>query len=346
MMIELDGSAGEGGGQILRTGLSLSMCTGQALRITRIRAKRAKPGLMRQHLACVHAAQAVCGATVSGDDLGSQSLEFRPGEVRAGDYRFAIGTAGSCTLVLQTVLPALLMTQGISRVELSGGTHNPMAPPYHFIERSFVPVLQRMGASVDLTLRRHGFYPAGGGDMAATLTPPAGGLKVIDLMERGASTQAYAESLIPALPRRVAERELQVLADAFGWSREQLRTPLVRQNEGPGNALMATLAHEHVTEVFTAFGEKSVSAEVVASSLIREVRAYLDSTAAVGPHLGDQLALPLALAVCARGQAATYACSELTEHARTNFKVIEAFLPVRCETVRGEGHWRVTLTRT
>jgi RNA 3'-terminal phosphate cyclase (ATP) len=345
MMIELDGSAGEGGGQILRTALSLSMCTGLPLRISRIRAKRPKPGLMRQHLACVQAAQAVCGATIGGAELGSQSLEFRPGDVSAGDYRFAIGTAGSCTLVLQTVLPALLTTQGTSRIELSGGTHNPMAPPYHFIERSFVPLLKRMEASVDVSLRRHGFYPAGGGEMSATITPPAAGLKVFDLLERGAPAETFAESLIPALPQRVAQRELQALADAFGWLPEQLRTPVVRQNEGPGNALMVTLAYEQLTEVFTAFGEKNLSAENVAAALIAEVCWYQGSTAAVGPHLADQLALPLALAVCSSGQAAAYTCSELTEHARTNFKVIEAFLPIRCETVREEALWRITLTR-
>lgn len=344
-MIELDGASGEGGGQILRTALSLSMCTGMPMRISRIRAKRLRPGLMRQHLSCVRAAQAVCGATVSGAELGSQSLQFEPGRVRSGDYQFAVGTAGSCTLVLQTVLPALMRADSASRVALSGGTHNPMAPPYHFLERSFVPLLHRTGVRVDTTLRRHGFYPAGGGEMEATIIPPAQGLQPFDLLERGAAREAYAESLIPALPRRVAARELQALADSLGWGPEQLRIPAVRQNEGPGNALMVTLAHESVNEVFTSFGEKSLSSEQVAAAVVSEVRAYQGSTAAVGPHLADQLALPLALAVHASGVAATYTCSDLTEHARTNFKVIEAFLPVRSETQRGEGHWRVTLRR-
>jgi RNA 3'-terminal phosphate cyclase (ATP) len=343
-IVELDGSVGEGGGQILRTALSLSMCTGVPLRIERIRAKRPKPGLMRQHLSCVQAAQAISGAAVSGAELGSQSLAFCPGEVRAGHYRFAVGTAGSCTLVLQTVLPALMQAEGISRVELSGGTHNPMAPPFHFIDRSFIPLLRRMGVGVDASLRRHGFYPAGGGEIDVAICPPADGLRAFDLLERGEPRDLYAESLIPALPRRVAMLELQALADAFGWGPEQLRVPAVRQNEGPGNALMVTLAHAHVTEVFTSFGEKSLSAEHVAARVIAEVRAYQGACAAVGPHLADQLALPLALAVHRQGTSAAYTCSEMTEHARTNLAVIQEFLSVRGEFHRCESGWRVNIS--
>jgi RNA 3'-terminal phosphate cyclase (ATP) len=156
-LIELDGSTGEGGGQILRSALALAMCTGQPMRIQHIRAKRPKPGLMRQHLTCVQAAVAVCGAKVEGAELGSQTLVFEPGAVRAGDYAFNVGTAGSCTLVLQTVLPALMLCAAPSRVQLTGGTHNPMAPPFHFLERSFAPLLRRLGVGLELALRRLGF---------------------------------------------------------------------------------------------------------------------------------------------------------------------------------------------
>jgi len=344
-MIELDGSVGEGGGQILRTGLALAMCTGQPLRIHSIRAKRSKPGLMRQHLSCVQAAQTVSGATVSGAELGSSSLQFEPGAVRAGDYRFAVGTAGSCTLVLQTVLPALMRAATPSRIELSGGTHNPMAPPFHFIERCFAPLLKRMGVGLALTLRRHGFYPAGGGEAVATITPAEHGLQPFDLLHRGALREAYAECLVPGLSRGVATRELSALGAAMGWSHDQLRTPAVRQDEGPGNALMATLAYEQVTELVTAFGEKSRSAENVAAAVVAELRAFQTSPAAVGPHLSDQLALPLALAVHDSGRTAAYSFTELTEHARTNFQVIEAFLPVRCETQGAGDAWHVTISR-
>ena len=344
-MLTIDGSTGEGGGQILRTSLSLAMITGQPVRLEHIRAKRPKPGLMRQHLACVKTAQAVCGAQVSGDELGSQTLVFEPGAVRAGEHAFAVGTAGSCLLVLQTVLPALMLADEPSALKLSGGTHNPMAPNYHFIERAFLPLLARLGVKVGTTLRRHGFYPAGGGEMWAMIEPAVNGLRPFDLLERGAAGEAYAESLVAAVPRRVADRELALLQEALGWSGEQLRVPNVRQNEGPGNALMATLAHANVTEVFTSFGEKSVSSEQVVNRVAREVQAYQRSTAAVGPYLADQLALPLALAVHQSGRAASHTCSEITEHTRTNLEVIQRFLPLRAAvTQEDSARWRVTFS--
>lgn len=335
-LIELDGSAGEGGGQILRTGLALSMYTGQPLAIQRIRAKRPKPGLMCQHLTCVQAAAAVCGAKVEGAELGSQTLVFEPGPVHAGEYAFNVGTAGSCTLVLQTVLPALMLCAEPSRVSLSGGTHNPMAPPFHFLERSFAPLLRRLGVGLDLELRRLGFYPAGGGELSAVVRPTAGGLLPFDLTDRGPVQEAYAECFAPALPSAVAVRELAALARALGWSGEQLRTPAVRQNEGPGNALLATIAYAHVSEVVTVFGEKGVSAEQVAGALVKEVRAYQASEGALGQHLADQWMLLLALAVVERGGAASFTCTELTEHATTNIGVIERFLPVRFDVVPGD----------
>lgn len=346
-MIQIDASQGEGGGQILRTALALSLCTGQAVSLENIRARRPKPGLMRQHLACVAAARAVSDATVRGAEPGSPVLVFEPGEVRPGDHEFKVGSAGSCTLVLQTVWPALMLAAGSSRVAVQGGTHNPMAPPYHFIERSYAPLVRRLGGGVDLRLRRHGFYPAGGGQIEATFHPAAE-LQPFDLVERGERREAYAECLVPAVPRGVAVRELEVLGQALGWSGEQLRMPAVRHNEGPGNALMATLVHERLTEVFTSFGDKGVSAEQVAQTLVGEVRDYLrGGTAALGPHLADQWALPLALAVVRSGRGARYSCTELTEHARTNFAVIARFLPVRFsvsarDAARGGG-WLVEL---
>jgi RNA 3'-terminal phosphate cyclase (ATP) len=342
-MIEIDGSAGEGGGQILRTSLALSMCTGQPFTLTKIRAGRAKPGLMRQHLTCVSAAAAVCGADVQGAELNSQSLVFTPGPVRAGNYEFNVGTAGSCTLVLQTVWPALMLADAPSRLKLGGGTHNPMAPPFHFLERSYAPLLRKLGAKADLVLRRLGFYPAGGGEIEATIWPAKDALQPFDLNERGAKLESFAECLAPALPRAVARRELQQLSAGLGWSEDQLREAPSRQNEGPGNALLATLTYENVSEVFTAFGEKGVSAEQVARDLVREVRAYQVSNAALGPHLADQWALPLALAVWQRQCGATYTATELTDHATTNFETIQKFLPVDIQTEKAGASWRVAI---
>lgn len=340
-MIEINGSAGEGGGQVLRTSLALSICTGRPFVLNRIRAGRAKPGLMRQHLTCVNAAAAVCGAAVQGAELNSQALSFAPGPVRAGDYVFNVGTAGSCTLVLQTVWPALMWADGPSRLKLGGGTHNPMAPPFHFLERAYAPLLAQLGARAELRLRRLGFYPAGGGEIEATLWPARELLRPFDLNERGAPQAAYAECFVPALPRTVARRELEQLGVELGWSDDQLREATCRQNEGPGNALLATLSHGNVCEVFTAFGEKGVSAEQVARELARAVRAYQLGHAALGPHLADQWALPLALAVWQRGTAASYTCTELTPHTMTNIDVIKRFLPVRVSTSASGRGWRV-----
>jgi RNA 3'-terminal phosphate cyclase (ATP) len=343
-MIELDGAAGEGGGQILRTALALSLCTGQPLQIRRIRARRSKPGIMRQHLACVNAAVAIGSAKVAGAELGSQELCFEPGPVRPGEYVFNVGTAGSCSLVLQTVLPPLMLAAAPSRITLGGGTHNPMAPPFHFLDRCFAPLLRKLGVGLDLELRRLGFYPAGGGEFRATITPVARGFTPFDVVDRGGAREAYAECLAPALSPRVAERELEVLGEALQWEPAQLRTPAVRQNEGPGNALMATLAYANICELVTAFGEKGVASETVARSVIAEVESYRRAPGALGPHLADQWMLPLALAVARSGSAAIFTCTEMSDHSTTNAHVIQSFLPVRILIEQiGLGDWRVLI---
>jgi RNA 3'-terminal phosphate cyclase (ATP) len=341
-MIELNGATGEGGGQILRTALALSMCTGQPFRIEQIRAKRSKPGLMRQHLMCVNAARQISGAEVSGAAIGSQTLEFAPREVKAGAYRFAIDGAGSTTLVLQTVLPPLLLARAPSTITLIGGTHNPMAPPFQFIERAFARMVNASaaapqsapptgGEALALTLNRHGFYPAGGGEIVATITPQA--LRPLHLHERGELRNAYAEVIVAGVPSAVAERELATMGRLMGWQGEQLRRVAARQNEGPGNALIATLDYEHVTEVLMQLGEHGVSAERVAKQLARDIRGYQSRSEPVGEHLADQLLLLLALA-----GSGSFSATNITEHTRTNALVIEQFLPVHITIEpRGEG---------
>ncbi|KJV05357.1 RNA 3'-terminal phosphate cyclase [Methylocucumis oryzae] len=321
-MIELDGSQGEGGGQILRTALSLAMCTGQAVHLKHIRAKRDKPGLMRQHLTAVQAAQAICRAQVQGAEIGSSELVFTPNTVQGGTYKFSIGTAGSCTLVLQTLLPALLFTNTASCIELSGGTHNPMSPPFHFLSRAFVPLLRRMGADIELELLRYGFYPAGGGQLICHIQPCTQ-LTPLTLCERGPLIEAYAEAVFSAIPFHIAERELAVIKQNLNWSDTQLLPLEIARQQGPGNALMVTLVHEHCTEVLVGFGEKGVSAEKVAKRVVSSVRHYQTSKAAVAGFLADQLLLPLALA--GGGQFTT---TEWSQHAATNAEVISQFLPV------------------
>ncbi|HEY9101658.1 RNA 3'-terminal phosphate cyclase [Chitinimonas sp.] len=335
--IELDGSQGEGGGQILRTALTLSMITGQPFRIEGIRAGRSKQGLLRQHLTAVQAAVAISGAQVEGASLGSQNLHFTPGPVRGGEYRFAIGTAGSCTLVLQTVLPALWFADAPSSVTVSGGTHNRAAPPADFLIYSWQPLLARMGAKQTLALQKHGFYPAGGGEVVAQVEPIAQ-LQPLDLLARGAHRSTRAEARVAAVPVGVAKRELERVAAQLGAIDTQVRELPAR--EGPGNILLITVAHEGVTEVFSGFGEKGISAEAVADAAATEARHYLESGAAVGEHLADQLLLPLALA--GRG---SFTAMLASSHFSTNIGVIEKFLPVEFSTTAlPEGGIKVELS--
>ena len=323
MTIQIDGSQGEGGGQILRTALSLAIITGQAIQIKNIRAKRKTPGLMRQHLTAVNAAVAISGAEVNGAQVGSTELGFSPGKVQGGDYNFNIGTAGSCTLVLQTVLPALLMAAQESRIVITGGTHNTMSPPFHFLQRAFIPLLNRMGAHVELQLNRFGFYPAGGGEITATIKPSAR-LVPLHLESRGERVNAYAESYFAALPAHIAERELAVVKQKLSWSDGQLLMREINRNQGPGNVLLITLEHEHVTEVFTGFAERGVAAEVVAKGAVSKAQKYLSSNATVSSYLADQLLLPMALA-----GGGSFTTTEWSQHAATNAEIIKKFLPIK-----------------
>lgn len=334
-MIELDGSQGEGGGQILRTALTLSMITGTPFRIERIRAKRSKPGLLRQHLTAVNAAAAICGAQVQGAEAASLALMFAPGKIRGGDFRFAIGTAGSCTLVLQTILPALWFADASAEVYLSGGTHNPAAPPADFLIRSWLPLLKRMGVEMEIELLRHGFYPAGGGEIRARVRP-VGKLQALELIERGELQRTTATSIVAGVSRDVASRELKRVRAQLGPVDEVYR--VLPANEGPGNALMIELDYAVVTEIFTGFGERGLSAERVADLVGKEARGFRDGVGAVGEHLADQLVLPLALA-----GGGAFTTTVVSEHLTTNIAVIEKFLPVGIELAEREGMARVSV---
>lgn len=315
-MLTLDGSEGEGGGQILRSALSLSICTQQPFRIDDIRANRQPPGLKRQHLAAVRAAAEICDAEVDGDHIGSRALIFKPGKLRPGNYTFAIGTAGSSTLVLQTVLPPLLSAEQPCSVRVTGGTHNRGSPSFDFLERAFVPLLVRMGARINLELLAYGFYPRGGGEIRATVAPAR--LHALELHERGPLQRAYAEAYVAALPRHIGERELDVVARVLGWPREQLFLRALPNDMGPGNAMTITIAYENVSEVITGFGERGVRAETLARAAALEAQAYLAARAPVGEHLADQLLLPLALA-----GGGSFVTTSVSQHLRSNALVIE-----------------------
>ncbi|MBD9396388.1 RNA 3'-terminal phosphate cyclase [Pseudomonas sp. PDM11] len=318
-ILELDGVIG--GGQVLRTALSLSMITGTPFRIINIRARRSRPGLLRQHLTAVLAAAEISGAEVEGAELHATSLVFRPGPIRGGEYRFAIGSAGSCTLVLQTVLPALLQAAELSRVQISGGTHNPAAPPFDFLDQAWLPLLRRMGGRVELQLHRHGFVPAGGGALEAFIQPSS--LTPLHLSERGAVIEKRADVLLAGIPGHVGERELARVGKRLQWPDADLRCTWLNQEHGPGNILMLTVACEQLTEQFCAFGQNGVRAEAVADRAIEPLRQWLTSGAAVAEHLADQLLLPMALA-----GSGSFTTTHLSEHLQSNIQVIEAFCPV------------------
>ncbi len=320
--IVIDGSYGEGGGQILRSSLSLSLVTGRPFRIEKIRAGRKKPGLLRQHLTAVEAAAAIGGARVEGAAMGSRELRFAPGRVRSGEHRFSVGTAGSATLVLQTVLPALVIAEGPSRLVLEGGTHNPLAPPFDFLAKAFLPILRRMGADVEARLERPGFYPAGGGRLEVGVRPvPA--LGRIDLLERGSVRRASVRALVARLPRHIGEREVRRAGELLGVAARDLAVEEIRDSAGPGNAVIVEVESEQVTEVFAAFGERGVPAEAVAEKAAREALRYLEAGVPVGEHLADQLLLPMALA--GGGSFRTLAP---TAHTFTNIEVLKKFLDV------------------
>lgn len=321
-VIELDGAIG--GGQVLRSALSLSMITGQPLRIHNIRARRQRPGLLRQHLTAVLAATEISAAKVEGAELHSQNLSFVPGSIRGGEYRFSIGTAGSCSLVLQTLLPALLCAPQPSQVTISGGTHNPLAPPADFLQLAFVPLLQRMGGQVELLLLRHGFVPAGGGELQALIQPST--LQPLHLRERGRLLGRRATALSAAIPGHVGERELGRAARRLDLQDGELQRQVLDDQYGPGNALLLEFVCEHLTELFCAFGQASLRAEKVADQAVDQARRWLHSEAAVGEHLADQLLLPMALA-----GGGSFTTTHLSDHLQSNISVIERFLPVRIE---------------
>ena len=318
----IDGSQGEGGGQILRSSLALSMCTQTPIRIENIRAGRKKPGLGNQHLMCVQASQMICNAKVSGAEIGSQSLTFEPSNIQAGDYSFPISTAGSSCLVFQTVLPALLLAKRESTLRLSGGTHNMMAPSFDFIERSFIPALRLMNIDVSTELHTYGFFPVGGGEWSATIKP-LDKTTPITLMERG-EIQYSAVVTQARIERHVAERELAQVQKKLVISDSNLHINEVTA-ACPGNVLSVQFKHADGTaEVIDSIGRRGLSAERVADKAVKDARRYLDSTAVVGEYLCDQLLLPMAL-----GSGGRFTTLKPSLHTLTNIDVIQSFL--ECE---------------
>ncbi|MBV8972347.1 MAG: RNA 3'-terminal phosphate cyclase [Sphingomonadaceae bacterium] len=318
-MITIDGSQGEGGGQVVRNACALSLVTGQAFRVTNVRGGRAKPGLMRQHVTAVEAALTVGGAYAEGVFVGSSELTFTPGRTAPGNYHFAVGTAGSACLVLQTILMPLLLADGPSRLVIEGGTHNMMAPPFEFIDRVFLPVINRMGQNVSARLVRHGFFPKGGGRIEVDVNP--GKLAAIDCIDRGALQSVSAIALFAALPFNVAAREIATARKMLpDWPEEAFTVRQLPEEQGPGNALLLEAVFENTTEVVTGFGKLGVPAESLAKTAAQRMAGFLASDAFAGPYLADQLLLPFAMS-----GGGSFTTVKPSQHSRTAADVVERF---------------------
>ena len=334
-MIKIDGSFGEGGGQIVRSSLCLSALTGVPVTIENIRARRPRPGLANQHLAAARALAKVCGAEMEGAKKGSTELVFRPGEIRAGHYSREIGSAGSTTLIFQTLFPVLSRADRESGLTLHGGTHNPMAPPSDFLSECFLPAAEAAGFDAEVELVRHGFYPEGGGAIRARVRPFSPPAQEFDLSGETEWEGPEVTILITNLPEHVAFREQDEVAKSLKIDPISVDIEALPGEVGPGNAVMIRYRADGRTALFTSFGEPGKKAERVARQGAREAKNFRRSRASVDPHLADQLVLVLAL-----GKGGCFSTSEITEHLRTHAKVIRDFLDceIGFETVKSDFH--------
>ncbi|MEL6529242.1 MAG: RNA 3'-terminal phosphate cyclase [Pseudomonadota bacterium] len=330
-MIIIDGSEGEGGGQVLRYSAALSLLTGEPFTINNIRGGREKPGMKRQHVTALEAACLIGNAEASGLAVGSEEITFRPGSITPGDHTFAVGTAGSTGLVLQSVIVPLMLADAPSRLVIEGGTHAMASPPFEFTARTLLPLLSRMGPKVSARLERHGFFPRGGGRIIVDIKPS--GLRPIECIERGEQLSLKAEAIVTGMPFDVAERELvtarKVLND---WPDGAFATRQLPADEGPGNALLIEAEFDHVTEITSGFAKMGLPAERLAKTAAKRMAGYLKSGAFAGPYLQDQLLLPFAMA---RGGAFTTV--KLSLHTKTAMDLIKRFTGVGFKTSDAAG---------
>jgi RNA 3'-terminal phosphate cyclase (ATP) len=328
--VHIDGTMGEGGGQVLRSSLTLSLLTGRPVRLTRIRARRERPGLAFQHRMAVHAAARVSGGRVEGERIGSQELEFAPGALRPGDYHFDIGTAGATSLVLQTVLLPLALAPGASNVVVTGGTHVPLSPCFHYLDWHWRTMLERIGIRFDLHMAAAGFYPPGGGEIRAHI-PGNARIRSLELEQRGELLEVRGLSAVANLPEGIAQRQRdQALRRLRGIKCSVDIALETLPARSPGTVLVLLARFEQGQACFFALGARGKPAERVADEAVDELLGFLATGGAVDRWLADQLLLPLA---CAGGPSALRT-SEVTLHLLTHAEVIRSFLPV---TIRIDG---------
>jgi RNA 3'-terminal phosphate cyclase (ATP) len=345
-MLVIDGSYGEGGGQVLRTSLSLSATSGRPVRIEGIRAGRRKPGLRPQHLTSLRAAAKLCDAKVQGAKLNSQTLTFIPRSApKAGDYNFDVaqaargGSAGSASLILQTVLLPLALADNASQVTLRGGTHVAWSPPFHFIKRVYLPTLAKIGVNAKVNIRKWGWYPIGGGEIAATIATGANQsasriLPGLDLTVRGRLVRVRGVSASSNLPKHIRVRQersaLQVLrSNGINARLEVVDAPA----KGQGTVVFLWAEFENTVAGFTSLGELGKPAEQVAKEAAQDLLAFLQCDAALDRHMADQLVLPLAIA----SGPSRFTTEMVTPHLLTNTWVVNRFLPGRVRVDGEEG---------
>ncbi len=332
-MIEIDGSYGEGGGQILRTSLSLSCMLQKPFRICNIRKSRKKPGLMPQHLACVRALKKICDAKVRGDEQGSGELVFEPAQTRPGEYFFDIGTAGSTSLLLQAILPPLAFADTQSRLVLRGGTHVPFSPSFHHIGEVFVPVLAECGMNLDVSIEKYGFYPKGGGEIIVHVTPTRD-VQSLELQKRGEIKDIRGLSSVGNLPLDIAERQKKAAIRVLSSVEPMVTVDTMSVDAiGQGTFIFLKIEGERCYAGASAIGARGKRAEAVGEEAARYLRRFIETSACLDEHTADQIVLYLAMAE----SNSVFTTSRVTRHLMTNLAVIERFKNVTCTVEGGPG---------
>lgn len=334
-MIKIDGSYGEGGGQILRSTLTLSAILGKPVEIFNIRAGRKKPGLQPQHLTGVRAVAEICNGKLEGDNLLSQRIVFYPGKIQSGSYEFDVmkvkSSAGSTGMIFQQIAPVLAFGDKESNVVLKGGTHTEWAPPIDYLQEIFLPTAAKMGFHANLDVERWGWYPIGQGIVKANIKPIKGKLNAIELNDRGKLKRIHGASLVSRLPLSIAERERE---QALNRLRPQVPEPQIETKSvsslGTGNYFCLVAEFENAIAGFNSLGKIGKKAEKVANEAADQFIKYYKSKACIEKHLADQLILYMALA-----EGKSSYTSEISTHILTNSWAVEQFLPVKFE-IKGE----------
>lgn len=330
----IQGDEGEGGGQVLRTSLTLSAITGKPFRLVRIRGKRPNPGLQKQHLTCVVSTAQICAAQIQGDHLKSSEIHFVPSKISGGDFHYDLQGAGSTMLVAQTLLPVLAFAPKPSSLTLLGGTHNDMAPPFDFVAQTLFPWTRKMGFHFDLELARYGFYPRGGGKIIARIQPYTGEGKTIQILDRGKLLKLQARILHTHQSPQILEEEKSELVRKVPLDPSQIQIQPISESSGPGNVLILEAFYEHGNQMFTSFCPKEGSPREWVKAIVTEYHHIQKTSALVEEYLSDQLLLYMALK---RG-GSFFTPNPLSLHTTTNMNIIEKFLPVKFSVTPYQEH--------